>query len=305
MQEPTLAGKVALVTGAGNGIGRALAVALAAAGAQIVVNDVGAGLSGAGASASPAHETQALIEQAGSRAVISTDSVADWDGAQRMVRLAVGEFGRLDIVVNCAGILRDAIFHKMAPDDWRAVLDVHLHGSFLVSRAAADVFRQQGAGAFVHLTSTSGLIGNLGQAAYSAAKLGIVALSRSIAIDMQRFGVRSNCVAPFAWSRMTETMPTQTAEQARYADAMRKVTPEKNAPLVVYLASDAARDVSGQIFVSRGNEIFLMNQIRPQRGAHSADGWTPQTVAERAMPALRASFTPLEGSEDVFHWLPV
>ncbi len=304
MSGAILDGKVAIVTGAGGGIGRALAVALAANGAAIVINDVGVGLDGAGGSAAPAGETKAIIERAGGKAAVNTDSVATWDNAQRIVGAALDNFGRLDIVVNCAGILRDAIFHKMSPDDWQSVINVHLTGSFMVSRAAAEVFRKQGSGSYIHLTSTSGLIGNLGQVSYSAAKLGIVALSRSIALDMKRFGVRSNCIAPFAWSRMVETMPTGTPEQQAYVTAMRKVTPDKNAPLVVYLASDAAKDVTGQIFVSRGNEIFLMNQIRPLRGVYSADGWTPSKVDELAMPALKASLTPLEGSEDVFSWLP-
>lgn len=305
MENVRLDGKVAVVTGAGSGIGRALAVALAQSGAKVVVNDIGAGLAGEGGSATPAQETVSLIEAAGGMAAISSDSVSEWESAQRIVKMAADKFGRLDIVVNCAGILRDAIFHKMPPENWKAVLDVHLNGSFMVSRAAADIFREQNSGSFIHLTSTSGLIGNLGQVSYSAAKLGIVGLSRSIAIDMNRFGVRSNCIAPFAWSRMTETMPTKTAEQQAYADAMRKVTPEKNAPLVVYLASDAAKDVTGQIFVTRGNEIFLMNQIRPVRSAHNSEGWTPDSIATRVAPAFKSSLTPLEGSEDVFSWLPL
>lgn len=301
-----LEGKVAIVTGAGSGIGRSLAIALADHGASVVVNDIGAGLSGDGNSDSPAAETRKIIEQRGGKAVISTESVSEWASAQRIVATALDAFGRLDTVVNCAGILRDAIFHKMPPENWLAVLNVHLNGSFMVSRAAAEVFRAQESGSYIHLTSTSGLIGNVGQVSYSAAKLGIVALSRSIAMDMHRFGVRSNCIAPFAWSRMTEGLPTNTPEQIAYADAMRKVTPEKNAALVVYLASDAARDVTGQIFVTRGNELFLMNQIRPMRGVHSdGDGWTAREIADRAMPALRSSLTPLEGSEDVFNWLPI
>jgi NAD(P)-dependent dehydrogenase (short-subunit alcohol dehydrogenase family) len=301
-----LAGKVAVVTGAGGGIGREIALAMALAGAQVVVNDIGASLTGQGpTSATPGEQTVAIIAQRGGKAVTNTDSVASWDGAQRIVQSALDAFGRIDIVVNNAGILRDQIFHKMSVEDWRAVIDVHLNGSFYVSRAAAEHFRKQGAGAFVHMTSTSGLIGNFGQANYAAAKLGIMALSKSIALDMQRFGVRSNCIAPFAWSRMTSSIPAETdAEKARVA-RLQQMTPDKNAPLAVFLASDAAKDVTGQVFAARHNELFVFSQPRPVRSTHRGEGWTPESIAETAMPALRAAFVPLERSGDVFSWDPV
>src|SRR5947209_6776909 len=186
-------GKVAIVTGGGGGIGREVAVAMARSGAKVLINDIGASLAGEGRSQTPAEETKQIIEQAGGEAAISTDSVADWDSAQKIVQAALDHFGRLDAVVNNAGILRDAIFHRMTPEDWLGVISVHLNGSFFVSRAAADQYRKQESGAFVHVTSTSGLIGNMGQANYSAAKLGITALSKAIAIDMKRYNVRSNC----------------------------------------------------------------------------------------------------------------
>ena len=240
-----LEGKVAIVTGAGGGIGREIAVAMALAGASVVVNDIGASLSGQGQSASPAEQTQRIIAQRGGRAVISTDSVSSWASAQRIVQAAMDGFGRVDIVVNNAGILRDAIFHKMPPEDWLQVIDVHLNGSFFVSRAAAEPFRAQGSGAYVHMTSTSGLVGNFGQANYSAAKLGIVALSKSIALDMGRFGVRSNCIAPFAWSRMTSSIPADTPEQQARVAKLQQITPDRNAPMAVFLASDAAAGFTG------------------------------------------------------------
>ncbi|MBV9736144.1 MAG: SDR family oxidoreductase, partial [Acidisphaera sp.] len=243
-----LDGKVAVVTGAGGGIGRAIAVAMAQAGARVVINDIGASLAGEGRSASPAEETKEIIEGAGGQAVINTDSVAGWDSARRIVQCAVDHFGRIDAVVNNAGILRDVIFHKMSEDDWLSVLNVHLNGSFFVSRAAAEHFRKQESGAFVHMSSTSGLIGNFGQANYSAAKLGMVALSKSIALDMQRYNVRSNCIAPFAWSRMTSSIPAGTPEQQARVAKIQKMTPHKNAPMAVFLASDAAKGVSGQVF---------------------------------------------------------
>ncbi len=202
-------GKVAVVTGAGGGIGREIALMMAAAGAKVIVADIGASLSGEGGSASPAQQTKQLIEQKGGTAEICTESVAAWGSAQKIVQAALDHFGRIDAVVNNAGILRDVIFHKMTEDDWLSVIAVHLNGAFFVSRAAAEHYRKQESGTFVHMSSTSGLIGNFGQANYSAAKLGITALSKSIALDMKRYNVRSNCIAPFAWSRMTSSIPKQ------------------------------------------------------------------------------------------------
>ncbi len=300
-----LEGKVAVVTGAGGGIGREIALAMALAGARIVINDIGASLSGEGASASPAEQTRQIILQRGGEAVINTDSVADWVSAQRIIAAALDAFGRVDIVVNNAGILRDVIFHKMSPEDWLAVINVHLNGSFFTSRAAAEHFRRQESGAYVHMTSTSGLIGNFGQANYAAAKLGITALSKSIALDMKRYNVRSNCIAPFAWSRMTSSIPAETPEQAARVAKIQQMTPDKNAPMAVFLASEAAREVTGQVFATRHNEIFLMSQSRPIRGIHRGEGWTPALIAEHAWPALKDAKQPLDRSGEVFSWDPV
>jgi NAD(P)-dependent dehydrogenase (short-subunit alcohol dehydrogenase family) len=300
----TLANKVAIVTGAGGGIGRAIAIALGGAGAAVIVNDIGVSLSGEGGSTSPAQETQALIQAAGGRALVNTDSVSEWQTAQRIVATAIEAFGRLDIVVNNAGILRDAFFHKMTPAEWTSVVNVHLNGTFFVSRAAAEVFRAQQSGALVHMTSTSGLIGNPGQANYSAAKMGIVGLSKSIALDMHRYNVRSNCVAPFAWGRMTGNIPTETPDQIARVEKLKLMTPEKNAPLVVALASDYASAVTGQIFAVRRNEIVLMSQSRPLRSVQREGGWTPELVRDHAFPALLQSMLPLDRSQDVFTWDP-
>ncbi len=302
---PMLEGKVAVVTGAGGGIGRAIALEMARAGAKVLINDLGVSVSGEGGSASPAEETRTIIERAGGVAAVNADSVAEWNSARRIVESAIDAFGRIDIVVNNAGILRDGIFHRMSPEDWLAVINVHLNGSFFVSRAAAEPFRRQESGAFVHMTSTSGLIGNFGQANYSAAKLGIAGLSKSIALDMQRFHVRSNCISPFAWSRMTGSIPSETPEEKARLARIQQMTPEKNAPMAVFLASDAAKNVSGQIFATRHNEIFLMSQNRPVRGIHRAEGWTAEMIAEYAMPALGPSFVKLERSGEVFCWDPV
>jgi NAD(P)-dependent dehydrogenase (short-subunit alcohol dehydrogenase family) len=302
---PLLEGKVAVVTGAGGGIGREIALAMALAGARVLINDLGVSVTGEGGSATPAEQTRQIIEQRGGTAVTNADSVADWSSAQRIVATALDAFGRIDVVVNNAGILRDVIFHKMTADDWLAVINVHLNGSFFVSRAAAEHFRKQESGAYVHMTSTSGLIGNFGQANYAAAKLAITALSKSIALDMKRFNVRSNCISPFAWSRMTGSIPANTPEQQVRLAKVKQMTPDKNAPMAVFLASDAARDVTGQIFATRHNEIFLMSQSRPLRGIHSAEGWTPQAIAAHAIPALRDAFQPLDRSGEVFSWDPV
>ncbi|QXM24572.1 SDR family oxidoreductase [Elioraea tepida] len=300
-----LAGKVAVVTGAGGGIGREIAVAMAKAGAKVVVNDIGATVTGTGGDETPGRQTVQIIEQAGGEAALDTHSVAEWESAQAIVRTALDRFSRIDIVVNNAGILRDVIFHKMSPEDWLSVIAVHLNGSFFVSRAAAPLFREQGSGVFIHMTSTSGLIGNLGQANYAAAKLGITALSKSIALDMARFGVRSNCISPFAWSRMIGSIPTDTPEQQARVAKLREMTPDKIAPMAVFLASDLAKDVTGQIFAVRNNEIFLMGQSRPLRSVHRDGGWTAETIAHHAIPAMRASFYPLDRSADVFSWDPV
>jgi NAD(P)-dependent dehydrogenase (short-subunit alcohol dehydrogenase family) len=300
-----LEGKVALVTGGGRGIGRGLALAFAEAGAKVVVNDLGASLDGQSGGEQPAQEVVAQIKAMGGQAIVDGGSVADWNAANRMVEAAVNAFGRIDIVVNNAGILRDVMFHRMNETEFDEVVAVHLKGSFNVSRAAAPHFKAQGSGCYVHMTSTSGLIGNFGQANYSAAKLGLVGLSKSIALDMQKFGVRSNAVAPFAWTRMIDSIPNETPEQKKRVDGLKKLVPERVAPFVVGLCADAASDVSGQVFGVRNNEIFLFSQPRPIRSAHRGEGWTPESVLDTALPMLRANFHSLDRSADVFTWDPV
>jgi NAD(P)-dependent dehydrogenase (short-subunit alcohol dehydrogenase family) len=304
-EQRTMDGKVVVVTGAGGGIGRDIALLMARQGAKVLINDVGASLAGEGHSADPAQQVVEEIHAFGAEATANSDNVADLAGATRIVEQAVDTFGRIDCVVNNAGILRDRFFHKMSEEDWDAVLKVHLYGSFYVSRAAADHFKEQGSGSFVHMTSTSGLIGNLAQANYSAAKLGIAGLSKSIALDLQKFGVRSNCISPFAWSRMINSIKIDSPEQEARVEKIKQMTPAKIAPLAVYLGSDAAQAVNGQIFAVRNNEIFVMSQPRPVRSVHRSEGWTPQSIAEHAMPALRSSFHSLDVSADVFNWDPV
>jgi len=295
-------GKAVVVTGAGRGIGAAIAKLMAQHGARVVVNDIGASLGGEGGDQTPAEEVVGEIRKNGGEAVASYDSVAGFASAGKIIQCALDSFGRIDCVVNNAGILRDVIFHKMTEDDWDSVVTVMLKGAFNCSRHAADHFRRQESGCFVHMTSTSGLIGAMGQANYSAAKLGIVALSTSIAIDMQRFNVRSNCIAPVAWTRMTASIPPKDPAAKRRIEQRMQVTPEYNAPLAVFLASDAAKDVTAQVFSVRKNELFLMSQSRPLRGVHRAEGWTPETCADHMLPALKSWFVPLQRTADVFSW---
>jgi len=299
-----LNGKVVVVTGAGRGIGRDLALMMAANGGRVVVNDLGVAADGGGADATPAGEVVAEITAAGGTAIANFGNVAKMADAKAMVEQAMDEFGAIDVIVNNAGILRDQIFHKMTEEQWDSVMDVHLKGSFNMAHAVAGQFKMQASGCFVNFTSTSGLIGNFGQANYSAAKMGIVGLSKSLALDMARFNVRSNCIAPFAWSRLIGTIPAKTEAEKARVERIKEMTPAKIAPLCVALAAPDS-DVTGQVFCIRNNEIFLMSQPRPIRSVHRGEGWTPQTVIDHALPALKADFYDLDRSGDIFSWDPI
>lgn len=290
-----LRGKVIAVTGAGGGIGREIALLAAAEGAAVVVNDV----------TTAAVDVVDEIRAAGGEAVANSADISKPVEAATVIADAVQTFGRIDGVVNNAGIVRDRIFHKMDVADWDRLVAVNLNGYFYVSRAAAEQFRTQNYGSFVHLTSTSGLVGNLGQANYSAAKMGIVGLSRSIAIDMAPFGVTSNCLAPFAWSGMTATIAADTPEDEARVARFKSMSPAKIAPLAIALLSDAAREITGQIFGVRKNEIFLMSQSRPIRSMHRSDGWTPENVSTELFAAFASNFYALEQTRDVFAWEPI
>ena len=302
-----LDGKVVLVTGGGNGIGRECALLAGAAGAKVVVNDLGGGLTGGDeGDAGPAETVAREIRAAGGSAVSNSDSVTDFAAVQAMVEQARDEFGGLHAVINPAGILRDGMFHKMSEADWKAVIDVHLHGSFNVTRAAVELFREQQDGAFVLFTSTTGLIGNIGQANYAAAKLGIAGLSRIIAMEGAMKNVRSNVIAPFAWTRMIASIPVKDEAGAERVERMRTgMRADQVAQFAIALCADGAKHVNGQIFSVRGNEVVLFNQPRPVKSISRLEGWTPETLIEHGFPAMEGSFTDLGPTTSVFPYPPV
>src|SRR5271154_1172823 len=300
-------GKVVLVTGAANGIGKECALLAGREGAMVVVNDLGGGVAGGDeGSAGPAEQVAQEIRKAGGQAVSNSDSVTNRDGVKRMIEQAMDSFKGLHAIINPAGILRDVMFHKMTDADWDQVIEVHLQGSYNVCRAAINHFREQGEGSIVLFTSTSGLIGNIGQANYAAAKMGIVGLARIIAMEGAQKNVRANTIPPLAWRRMIATIPVKDEASAKRVERMRNMMrADQVATLAVSLAAPSTKDVSGQIFVARGNEIFLMSQPRPVRGIGKVEGWTPETVAEHAMAALKPSFTDLGATNSVFGWDPI
>jgi len=301
-----LNGTVVAITGAGRGIGRELALYCASQGAAVIVNDPGVAQAGDGGDAALAEATARDIIAAGGKAAANFANVADLREAASIVEDAIQKFGRIDAVVNNAGILRDSIWHKMSHEDWTSVIAVNLTGVFNVSKAATPYFREQKAGSFVHFTSTSGLIGNIGQANYSAAKLAVVALSQSIALDMARVGVRSNCIAPFAWSRMTSSIPVITPAERERVQRLQSMSADKIAPLVAYLASDLSQDVTNQVFAVRKNEIALFSKPRPIRSMAKLEGWTPEAIAHELVPSFRSSFARAdEVSADVFPYDPI
>lgn len=301
-----LEGKVVLITGAAGGIGRECALLAARAGAKVVVNDLGGSVKGDDTgSAGPAEATAQEIRALGGEAVSNSDSVSSMGGVKHMVEQALDSFGGLHAVINPAGILRDGMFHKMPDADWDAVIEVHLRGAYNVCRATIEHFRTQNEGAYVLFTSTSGLIGNIGQANYAAAKLGVMGLSRIIAMEGAAKNVRSNIIAPFAWTRMIATIPVKDEASAARVERMKNgMRADQVAQVAVALAAPAS-ETSGQVFAVRGNEVVLFDQPRPVKSVARLEGWTPESLIEQAFPSMKAAYTDLGATAAVFPYDPI
>lgn len=268
-----LDGKVAIVTGAGRGVGRCQALALAAEGARVVVNDLGGGPDGEGGDKSPADAVVAEIQSAGGEAAPNYDSVATLEGGKAIVQTAIDAFGQLDILIANAGILRDKTMLKMDEDMWDAVIAVHLKGTFACAQPAARLMRERGGGGRIITTSsTSGLIGNFGQTNYGAAKAGIAGFTRVLALELAKYGITVNCIVPAAKTRLTEDLPAYTD------GALDGLEPDHIAPVAVFLASDLGKDVTGKFFYVRGTRIAMMEVVTAE-GVTKDKMWTPQEIA--------------------------
>ncbi len=283
-----LAGKVAVVTGSGRGIGRGIALLFAEEGASVVVNDLGCSVDGAGQESRAADEVVAEIRAAGGKAVASHDSVSEYESAGRIIRTALDSFGRIDVLVNVAGILRDRMIFNMSEEEWDAVVATHLKGTWNCTRHAAAIMREQKSGRIISFTSTSGLYGNPGQANYAAAKDGIAGLTRVVSRELGKYGVTVNAIAPIAATRMIASVPKgAAAAKAQRGIATPKANPaatvgepEDVAPMVAYLATDAAAYVNGQTFVVNGGMIARVSDPSPARTITKRSSWAPEEIAQ-------------------------
>jgi NAD(P)-dependent dehydrogenase (short-subunit alcohol dehydrogenase family) len=294
-----LEGKVAIVTGAGRGIGRGIALLMAREGARVVVNDPGVGPDGVGFDQGPADQVVQEIRSQGGTAVPSYDSVATMEGAERIIRTALDNFGRLDILVNNAGILRDRMIFNMTEEEWDAVIAVHLKGTFNCTRHASVLMRQQRFGRIINFTSESGLWGNAGQANYGAAKAGIAGFTRVVARDLGRYGVTCNAIAPRAWTRMTATIPGRQAQQQELVERMQRLRPELIAPMVCYLASDYAWNINGQVFMVYAGTVALLRPPVPWRTVYKPGLWTADEIAQVMPSLLEGTRNPAPPPEDL------
>src|SRR5258705_5792785 len=302
---PMLKDKVAVVTGGARGMGREIAFLMAQQGGKVVVNDYGGAWDGKGREKGPAEEVVKEIKDKGGEAEANYESVATMAGGQSIVQTALDRFGSVDIIVNNAGILRDRMIFNMTEEEWDGVINTHLKGTFAVTRAAVPHMREKKWGRIINMTSTSGLVGNVGQANYAAAKLGIVGLTKVTALDMARYNVTANCISPFAWTRMIGTIPTETEAQKARVDKIKKMGPEHIAPVAVFLASDEAKEISGQIFGVRGKEVMLFSHMRPVRSIHHDLGWTPERLAAMFPGTLKHHLAPLDTSGQFFNYDPM
>jgi NAD(P)-dependent dehydrogenase (short-subunit alcohol dehydrogenase family) len=298
-----LEGKVAVVTGAGRGLGRGMVMHLAREGARVVVNDLGGSVRGEGQDASVAGQVVEEIKAGGGEAVVNTETVASWEGGHAIIQTALEHYGRVDILINNAGILRDQFIYQMNEEEWDSVVNVHLMGSFYCARAAAPVMQEQKWGRILFITSTAGFIGTIAQCNYGAAKMGMLGLSRNLALEMQPYNVTSNCIAPFAWTRIPASVPTATEEIKKSVDRLFKdMGPEDVSPLAVFLASEDAAGITGQLFGVRGKEIYTFDQPRIVRSLHKQEGWTAKDLAAVLESTFRQHLTPLDNSMTFFDW---
>lgn len=303
-----LKGKVAVVTGAGRGIGRCHALALAAEGAKVVVNDLGGAADGTGADKAPADEVVAEIKKMGGDAVANYDSVVTTEGGEKIIKAAIDKFGRLDILINNAGVLRDRMVFNMTEEEWDTIMKVHLYGHFNCTKPACIVFRQQRSGRIVNTSSEAGL-GNMGQANYSAAKEGIVGFTRTVARDMGRYGITCNAIRPRAATRMTMTPelmaawekraasglpglgaapPAPAAEGAPLGFDLGSMAPEAISPFVVFLCTDEAANINGCNFLVAGGEVHLYSEPQQTKSIHKKGMWTVDELCELVPTSLAA-----------------
>ncbi len=302
-----LDGRVAICTGAGRGVGAEVAKLMAANGASVLVNDPGVTGDGQGADQSPAQTVVDEIKAAGGHAVANFGSVTSYEDCLGMVGQAREELGGCHILFNPAGILRDRMFHKMDPADWHAVVDVHLNGHFNICRSAINLFREQEYGRIIMVGSTSGLLGNIGQANYGAAKMGLVAFARILAMESASKNITANVIAPSADTRMTSSVPTPKDPDAAAVreERLRRSRADAIAPLCVYLASAGSGDVTGQVFHQRAAEISLYGLPMPIKTVHANGGWTPEMIEEKAIPSLRPRFFDIKDARSQHQGLPL